>query len=285
MKIVGICRFSMIGRGDWKAYRNVGEAELTQIFDQKEKELFTPERMEARFATFENLTLASMCAQTDQEFVFLVVSSDRMPAEYQDRLRALCAGQDNIVLRFVPPMHIADAQISILEELGIGIGECLQFRLDDDDCLSSDYIRKLRKHGTSMWKNHSAFAVSFPTVIYSVIGGETNGLYRWFNPFLGVGVAVRHPSRTVFGFAHYKIPTLMVALTDPSVPSIVTHYGMNDTPRHAEQILRKRGMVRSSRSDLERLITRHFSFLTETGRTASGLENGTATRSPALPAK
>ncbi len=270
MTIVGICRFSMIGRGDWKAYRNVEENDLEPIYKQKEQELFGDERMKARFVTFEQLTLASLDAQTDPDFKLLVISSDRMPKVYRDQLQRLCDARPYVVLRFVPPMHVADAQVQTLKEIGLELQDCLQFRLDDDDCLSKDYIRKLRKHGDTLWKAHGAFAVSFPTVIYSVIDGPTQGLYRWFNPFLGVGVAVRHPQRTVFGFAHYRIPTVMVALTDPSVPSIVTHYGMNDTPRHAKEILAKRGMKKAPRDELDRLITRHFDYLSETGMKAAG---------------
>lgn len=275
MNIVGVCRFSMIGRGDWKAYRNINEADLESVYKQKEEELFTDERLEARFTTFEHLTLASIGAQTDKNFLFVVISSDRMPHKHQKRLENICGNYPNVILRFVSPMHVADAQANILSEAGLHLKNCLQFRLDDDDCLSCDYIRKLRKHGETLWNGHNVFAISFPTVIYSVIDGETQGLYRWFNPFLGVGVSVRHNTRTVFGFAHYKIPTSMVALTDPSVPSIVTHYGMNDTPRHAEQILRKRGMVRASHEDLDRLIGRHFGFLSIEGLAAAGLTRRT----------
>lgn len=272
INIIGICRFSMIGRGDWKAYRNRSDDELEEIYREKQQELFEPERLETRFRTFELLTLASLDAQTNQNFKFLVISSDRMPKKYREKLQKLCDARPNIILRFVPPMHVADAQLQILSEIGLELGDCLQFRLDDDDCLSKEFIRKLQKHGEMMWRYHSAFAISFPNVIYSVIDGETEGLYRWFNPFLGVGVAVRHPQRTVFGFAHYKMPTTLVATTDPSIASIVTHYGMNDTPRHLKETLKKRGMVKSSAEELDRLLTRHFDFLTPAGRKAAGLD-------------
>lgn len=270
MTIIGICRFSMIGRGDWKSYRKVEESNLEAIYKEKEKELFDDKRMNVRFETFEQLTLASLDAQTDSDFKMLVISSNRMPKKYRDRLEKLCDSRPYLVLRFVGPMHVADAQIQTLNEIGLELKDCLQFRLDDDDCLSKDYIRKLRRHGDTLWNAHSAFAVSFPSVIYSVIDGPTQGLYRWFDPFLGVGVAVRHPQRTVFGFAHYRIPTVMVALTDPSVPSVVTHYGMNDTPRHAKEILAKRGMIKTARDELDRLIKRHFDFLSERGMKTAG---------------
>ena len=76
----------MLGRGDWKAYKGKSDDELAAIYEQKADELFEVSRMEHRLATFEHLTLASMQAQSDQNFSFLVVSSDRMPIEYRRRL-------------------------------------------------------------------------------------------------------------------------------------------------------------------------------------------------------
>ena len=80
----------MLGRGDWKAYKGKSDDELAAIYEQKADELFEVSRMEHRLATFEHLTLASMQAQSDQNFSFLVVSSDRMPIEYRRRLEKMC---------------------------------------------------------------------------------------------------------------------------------------------------------------------------------------------------
>ena len=99
----------MLGRGDWKAYKGKSDDELAAIYEQKADELFEVSRMEHRLATFEHLTLASMQAQSDQNFSFLVVSSDRMPIEYRRRLEKMCEGRKQIVLRFVAPMHISEA--------------------------------------------------------------------------------------------------------------------------------------------------------------------------------
>lgn len=270
MKIVGICRFSMIGQGDWKAYRKLEPQNLERIYAEKEAELFTESRMETRLATFEVLTLASLKAQTDPDFIFLVVSSTRMPDPYKTRLERLCRDCPNVVLRFVPPMHIVDAQKDILAELGLKQQDCLQFRLDDDDALSKRFIERLKLHGQTLWA-HPAFAISFPNLIYSVIDGDTQGLYRWFNPFLGVGLAVRNPKRSVYGYGHYKIPQALLGLTDPTIFNLVTHHGMNDTPRHRREILKKRGMVKTPLEDLQPVINANFDFLSEQGRAMAGL--------------
>ena len=119
----------MLGRGDWKAYKGKSDDELAAIYEQKADELFEVSRMEHRLATFEHLTLASMQAQSDQNFSFLVVSSDRMPIEYRRRLEKMCEGRKQIVLRFVAPMHISEAIRQYAAEVEIDLADIVQFRL------------------------------------------------------------------------------------------------------------------------------------------------------------
>lgn len=264
IKILGVCRFSMLGRGDWKAYRNQPDEALEAIYLKQAGDLFAPDRLEARLATFEHLTLRSLANQSDADFRLLVVSSDRMPATYRKRLEALCRDVEQVILRFLPPTHISDAIQQAAPEAGLNLPDTVQFRLDDDDCVSKDYIRRLRRHAASMWRN-AHFAVSFPSIFYCITDGPTEGIYDWYSPFFSAGAAIRHSSRTIFDYGHYAIPTRLVAVTDPHFPNIVTHRGDNDTPRHAPEILRKRGMRPASRSDVERAIERHFDYLTPEG--------------------
>ena len=262
--ILGVCRFSMLGRGDWKAYRNQPDEALEAIYASQAAELFATDRLESRLATFEHLTLRSLANQSDTDFRFLVVSSDRMPKAYRHRLEEICRGVEQVVLQFLPPLHISDAIQGAAANIGLALADTVQFRLDDDDCVSKDYIRRLRRHAASMWRN-AHFAVSFPSIFYCVTDGPTEGIYNWYSPFFSAGAAIRHSSRTIFDYGHYAIPTRLVAVTDPHFPNIVTHRGDNDTPRHAPQILRKRGMSAASRADVERATERHFDYLTPEG--------------------
>ena len=264
VKILGVCRFSMLGRGDWKAYRNQPDEALEAIYESQSRDLFAPERLDARLATFEHLTLRSLAHQSDADFRFLVVSSDRMPDRYRARLEGICQGVEQVLLRFLPPTHISDAIHEVAAETGLDLADTVQFRLDDDDCVARDYIRRLRRHAASLWRN-AHFAVSFPSNFYCVTDGPTEGIYNWFSPFFSAGAAIRHSSRTIFDYGHYAIPTRLVAVTDPHFPNIVTHRGDNDTPRHAPEILSKRGMSRASRADVERAVERHFDYLTDQG--------------------
>lgn len=264
VSILGVCRFSMLGRGDWKAYRNQPDDALQAIYRDQAQILFTPERLEARLATFRHLTLQSLAHQTDPDFRLLVVSSDRMPEKYRARLQEMCGSVDQVVLRFLPPIHVSEAIVQVAADIGLPLPDTVQFRLDDDDCVSRDYIRRLRRHAASLWRN-AHFAVSFPSHFYCVTDGPTEGIYDWFSPFFSAGAAIRHSSRTIFDYGHYAIPTRLVAVTDPHFPNIVTHRGDNDTPRHAPEILRKRGMRPASRAEVERALERHFDYLTPEG--------------------
>lgn len=264
IRILGVCRFSMLGRGDWKAYRNQPDEALEAIYLEQSKDLFSPERLESRLATFEHLTLRSLANQSDADFRLLVVSSDRMPERYRARLEAICRGVEQVVLRFLPPIHVSEAIHQAAPDIGLDLADTVQFRLDDDDCVSRDYIRRLRRHAACMWRN-AHFAVSFPSIFYCITDGPTEGIYNWYSPFFSAGAAIRHSSRTIFDYGHYAIPTRLVAVTDPHFPNIVTHRGDNDTPRHAPEILRKRGMSKASRSDVERALERHFDYLTTEG--------------------
>ena len=264
LNILGVCRFSMLGRGDWKAYRNQPDEMLEKIYAEKALELFDPTRMEGRLQTFEHLTLRSIAAQSDSEFRFLVATSDRLPAEYAKRLAAMCASVEQVVLKFVSPTHISEVIRQSLDELGWPNADTLQFRLDDDDCVSGDFVRRARRHASAMWENQN-FGISFAQQYYCVTDGPTEGIYNWYSPFFSAGAMVRHRDRTVFDFGHYQIPSRMMAVTDPHFPNIVTHRGDNDTPRHDAKILRKRGMFIAKPDELRRVRERHFGFLEAEG--------------------
>ncbi|WP_169308936.1 glycosyltransferase [Paracoccus gahaiensis] len=87
--------------------------------------LFAPSRIESRLATFEHLTLALLQAQTDQNFIFLVVASEDMPDIYRHRLSEICASVPQVVLRFFPLTHVEDAQKTIFIDLSLDLKDVL----------------------------------------------------------------------------------------------------------------------------------------------------------------
>ncbi len=86
--------------GDWKVYRDKTDDEILPIALKQAEQLFQPERIEARLKTFEHLTLASMQAQTDDDFHFIVLASEMMPQPYREKLEEICSGVPQVTLRF-----------------------------------------------------------------------------------------------------------------------------------------------------------------------------------------
>lgn len=273
MKIVGICRFSLLGRGDWIAFRKIPHAEVAEtdrVIEERKAVIFAPDRLEQRFRTFEHLTLASIRAQTDKDFLFIVLASDLMPQEYRDRLSALCATVPQVVLRFFPVIHAVEAQDRVFNELGLDYRSTLQFRLDDDDALCNVYIRRMRQAVARIVPNAFPFAASFRDVLLSSIGGPHAGVYRWNSPFFSAGVALFHPSTSIFAFGHYALAERFTAISIPGHMSLVTHNGMNDTTMNQVRITRQK-MILIDAEAASKAAARHFPFLTPEARAVAGL--------------
>lgn len=103
-----------------------------------------------------------------------------MPEKYRRQLADICAADKRVILKFVPPMHISDAIRMVAEEQDWSLPNSVQFRLDDDDCVSKEYIRRLRRHASGMWRNGN-FGISFSQQYYCITDGPTEGIYDWYS--------------------------------------------------------------------------------------------------------
>lgn len=272
MKIVGICRFSLVGRGDWRATRRKSEADILSMASDRAAMLFAPERLEARLATFEHLTLASLKGQTDQDFTFIVLASSLMPEAYQDRLEAICAQVPQVVLRYFPVTSVIDAQVMVFKELGIKFADTLQFRLDDDDCVCADYIEVMRKHTSPLMAVSDIFVASLRGVMLSSLTGPRAGVYDWPVAFFSAGAAMRSPKDSVYKFGHYSMAHWFLSITIPRGMSLAVQNSTNDTTLPNPRQLRRGDMKLMSSSEIVNAQKKFFPFLTETGKTIAGLK-------------
>ena len=270
LKIVGICRFSLLGRGDWKGTSSKSDAELADILDARAEMLFAPQRMEERFATFEHLTLKSIAAQRDKDFTFLVCASNRMPAEYRQRLDAITAGISQVAVRYYPATDVISAQNAFFKEQGINQENCIQFRLDDDDCVFLRFIDRLRFFGEQL-EAVNTFGISFSDLIYSSLNHPEGGVYHWHREFFSAGAAIRHPTRSIYSFGHFAIPRRMPCVTVPYFMPLVTHRGNNDTRPIQTHPTARHQVVRLDAETLKKHIAAHLPFLDETGLKVAGL--------------
>ncbi|WP_199260720.1 glycosyltransferase [Paracoccus binzhouensis] len=192
--LVGICRFSFLGRGDWAVYAGTerGSEAETQARARSAATLYASARMEARFRSFERLTLPSILAQSQGDFRFLVLTSAAMPAEYRARLARLCATDARICLLVSDAGDVGAALAPALTELSEGGRHRLvQFRLDDDDCLGIGYVEALHRAARAA-RDYEAFAFSMPRgLLISHYRDAGPAYYEIMRPFHGAGAALR----------------------------------------------------------------------------------------------
>lgn len=258
IEIIGFCRFSFFGPSDTK----LSYDDRQQAFDT----LFAPERMEIRFGLFENLFLPAIKAQTDQDFKLVILASACMPAPFKDRLTKACAPIPQIELLFAEGEHLgAELRPYSTTQHDPGTG-LLQFRIDDDDALSRNYIANLRKWAPRM-RHESILTMPFGLMLFhSPDGPKLHPMYR---NLTGAGFAYFTEGRTrknVFGFAHLNAGRRFPFLSDPSIFSYIqTFTSSSDTAfrshRKIKQFMRNAGVPADSKHAggmIERAMTEDF---------------------------
>lgn len=136
---IGVCRFSLLTteRGGFKD----GPVSL----EERAAYLFEERRMAVRMAWFTHVLMPSIRAQTDQDFIFVVLASSLMPQKWQDLLTETVKDCAAIRLDFVEPgLHFEVCNSAFHRHTSPDADIIAQFRLDDDDALARDYISRVR---------------------------------------------------------------------------------------------------------------------------------------------
>ncbi len=215
MRMIGVCRFSYPALGGFKR--------MHDTIEEREAYLYDPERMELRFRHFEALNLASISAQKDEDFTYLIVIGENLPKPYYDRLHDLTASTKQIKIIPMSPMrHRAAMQAAIQYELGDNDVESIQFRLDDDDAVGRNFVRMVRRRArqsAAMRQGWNNMVFEFSSG-YSVKLSEQGILKQKVEtPFLACGLAVLFQpgaTRTIMNYGHHKLHHEMPTLIDPN---------------------------------------------------------------------
>ena len=229
MRVLGICRFSYPALGGFKR--------MHDTVQDREAYLYAPERMELRFRHFETLTLASIAAQRDPEFTFLVLVGDSLPKPYLERLRDITASVPQVRIVSRPPMkHRLAMQLVLQEELADTETESIQFRLDDDDAVGIHFIRALRRTARRSrrmregWRN---MAIEYRSGYSAHLSADGISARAVQAPFWACGLAVLFQPgdpKTVMNYPHHKLHEVMPTLIDPSTPMFIRAvHGDNDS--------------------------------------------------------
>lgn len=214
--IVGLCRFSYLGLSDWQVFRHDQSVD-TERLETIAETLYAPERMEARFRSFEAICLPSILAQNDPRFLFLVISSPRMPQIWRDRLHAICDPHDQIQIIWAEQPRLGDVLKAPLAEASeLSPGGFWQFRLDDDDAVDVNYIKRLRRHIARM-KGFREAAISMGRgVNVTLYDGQPKHYVEYMVPNVSAGLAVRLATsgRSIFAFGHFAMRNRISHMVD-----------------------------------------------------------------------
>lgn len=208
MQVIGLTRFSYPAIGGFQVEHGSVEERIAYLYD--------PSRMEARFRSFETVTLPPLRAQTDPDFTLLVVIGDAMPSDLRDRLMALVEDMPQVVVQALPPRrHRQAMQEAINSVRRDGREPCLQFRMDDDDAVACTYVERLREAAQDLRKlsrRHRHLAIDFNQGYIVSPGPGGLKVAATNRPLTTAALAVMfRPQVTlsVMNFAHHKLARTM----------------------------------------------------------------------------
>ncbi|WP_136636890.1 glycosyltransferase [Pseudooceanicola onchidii] len=232
MQVIGLCRFSYPALGGFQVEHDDPATRAAY--------LYAPDRMEARFRTFEAFTLPGLRAQTDPDFTFLIVVGDDLPAAWRTRLDRLTADIPQVVIQAHPPgphRKVMQAAINSVRDKG---RITLQYRLDDDDGVAVEFTARLRAEAAAQTRaltGNRHIAIDFRDGFIAAPGPEGLRLRRTTAPFMTAALAVMFEpdvQLTVMNFSHVKLEKFMTCVPVGGPPMYLRGYGdWNDSRQDA----------------------------------------------------
>jgi hypothetical protein len=229
MQAIGLCRFSYPAYGGFQVEHDTLEA--------RKAFLWADDRLEERFRLLECVALPCLKAQTDDDFDLIVVIGDDFPQQHKDRLHALVEDMPQVQIQAHAPEQQRPIMKRILQEARKYPDEpCLQFRYDDDDAVSVDFIEQLRfavGESETLCSNNRTVAFDWCkgyVAEFGASGIEATQVYRSLY-VASLGMYVRGGvKQTIMNFAHEKINRHMPTVTFGQDPMWVrSHNTYNDS--------------------------------------------------------
>lgn len=264
-QIIGTCRFSFLGKGDWIGMRGNVVVDAEKL-NQQLAVIYAPGRLARRFEAFEKMLLPSIRAQTDPDFQLWILTSPELPDYAMQRLQMVCADipQIHIIVSkermtkkaFVGPLRQAE------EEAG---GTVVQFRIDDDDALSKNFIARL-KENVQRFDDLPSYAISLARgLVIRSYKGEPLSYWRVLQRFGSAGAAIkaREPGRSIYATNHFDIPVSFPSFTDLRELNYIQlrwDEGDSAVPAHENWNARH---AEIGQAEFEDVIAGEFPFLTD----------------------
>lgn len=136
-----------------------------------------------------------------------MVTSSALPQPDQDRLRDLIAPLPQVRLVVSDADNVSDALVPTLEAIRGSHPALVQFRIDDDDAVSADYIARLADFARRM-RGYGPFSYCRPRGLvlsaYAEADPQPFVLDQAFHS-MGTAVCLKPQGRTIFNFGHFAL--------------------------------------------------------------------------------
>lgn len=232
MQVIGICRFSFPALGSFQTEH--------ETLEERRNHLYNTTRLEERMRLFESSTLPCFREHTDEDFQLLVVVGHCLPKPALERLYDLTAGIDQV--RIVQESSETDQRHrhvmkDILNAARTDPDQpCLQFRHDDDDAVSVDFVERLREaveDSKRLMARNRLVGIDFSKGYFARLNAEGITAKETFKPLLGVGLGMYIAGgcrQTIMSFTHHRIGKFMPVVSYPDAPMWVRSLnGFNDS--------------------------------------------------------
>ena len=260
--IVGICRFSFLGKCDWAETRNEDGAS-DEVMTRRHALLYSDARLRRRFEAFERMCLPAIRAQTDPDFSFWLLTSPELPAPWMQHLTRICADIPQIRVLVSEARRTSDALRPHLRKAARAAGHpVIQFRIDDDDALSRHHVARIRRNAPS-FAEQPTFVMSNPEgLIFGSLDGAEVKYYRVSRGFVSAGATARmeRPGQSIFACPHFSLPKLYPAITfQDGLGFVQTRWEMGDTSGRTPRAWTDWQPL--ARDAFDRLLDQDFPFL------------------------
>lgn len=231
MQVIGICRFSYPAIGGFQIVHDT--------IEERRRYLYSADRLEDRFRMFETCALPGLRAQTDADFQILVVIGTCLPKLAKDRLRDLTTGIKQLrIVEREPGRHRAVMKDVLNTARNRFDQPCLQFRHDDDDAVSVDFVERLRSAVSDcggLVRRQKTVAIDFNQGFLARFDADGIHAARVHRSLLGVGLGMYVRGGcdlTIMNFAHNKMGNFMPVVSH-STPSVWIRglSRFNDSPK------------------------------------------------------
>lgn len=229
MQVIGLCRFSYPAIGGFQVEHD--------SIEERIRYLYAEERLEERFRLMEHIALPCLREQTDQEFELIIVVGDSLPQQHRDRLQDMTSDMPQVRIHSEPPRKQREVMKEVLNKARRDPSQpCLQFRHDDDDAISVDFVERLReavRDCPGLIAKNKTVGFDFNKGFVAEVDHTGIAAVEIHRPYYvaSLGMYVEGDCKqTIMNFAHEKIPRFMPTVTICDEPMFVrTHNSYNDS--------------------------------------------------------